>query len=46
MFLRDEGFWVGLVDNQLHRLSPTSIMLDAQQVKPLSNIVKCQLILL
>ncbi len=46
MFLRDEGFWVGLVDHQLHRLSPASIMSNAQQVKPLSNIVKCQLILL
>ena len=46
MFLRDEGFGVGLVDHQLHRLSPAYIMLDAQQVKPLSNIVKCQLILL
>ena len=34
------------LNNYFHRLSPASIMLDAQQVKPLSNIVKRQLILL
>ena len=46
MFICDEGFWVGLVDNQLHRLSLASIMLDAQQIKPLSNVMQRQLILL
>ena len=46
MFLRDEGFGMGLVDHQLHRLSPASIMLDAQQIKPLSNVMQRQLILL